>query len=1286
MKNLLRRLVKFVAYAAGGLVILLAIAVGLFRLFLPKLPEYQENIKAWASDAIGMTVEFSGMDARWGLSGPEVEFYDAELLTTGTMTRLIAADEVSVGVGLVRLLVDRKFVVDHVAVRDTVIEVRRLENGEWWVQGGPIDQLLPARRGGGTGGDFGRIRLIGEDIELRLLQPGDERPRRFQVSRIEANRDDVRLAIDATVELPEELGRRLRLTATQLLSDAPEDRRWDVSAEIDNIELAGVTAMQPAEAARFDSGRGDVTLSFAFADKRVQSATATVDIDDIAIAGLTDLALSGRLEFLMDEDGWLLAADELKARTPTGEWPESAVRFEVGTDAEGKIVMVDAQASFLDFSHLPVIEPWLAPEQRALLEEYNPNGVVRNLDVTVSGIGTDALVFDASARFENLGIAAVGDRPGVRGLTGSLRADASGGRLELRSDALVVTAAKALGQPLRLDTAAGTFIWRRGDQGTTLLSDNIVLRNAFLDSETSVEVTIPDDGTSPIVDLDSQFSISDVATAGDYVPFMEKRPRISEIFRDGLLAGRVEGGRARLYGPVDKIPFEGDEGRMRIEWTVRDGVIIYQPRWPAAEVIEADVVIDNMSLKSERNRVVTVGSRADNVRLEIPNFRQPVMTFSADAAGSMEDFRQLCLQSPINDMFGGQLDRISVSGDASLDLELRVPVRDAKNMSFLARLQTSDAGMVIEGFDAPLTDISGVINIERDDVSSESLGATFLGEPVLIELEQAPDDMPGFRVIANAAGSTTVGAVATELGMPIDARASGPLQYSARLLFPRGNVETPEPFTIQLATDLVGVDIDLPAPLGKSADDIVDVGAIIFMPKGGDRIESEGRAGDLLAWRIEFAKDTAWDLDRGIARFGPGDIETAAETRGLHLRGESDYLYVQDWFDLARNSDQQLGIAERVRSIDMAVSDLYVLGQHLVDHRFRVDRGASEWIVQIDGERILGSFSIPYDFNSGQPIAVTAERLLLPGSDDDDRRPGPVVDPRSLPPVTISAGQLAFGNRHLGQVEAEFRHTADGLVGEGIVATDDTFEIVGNASWVIDETDPVGNRSFVTATITSTDVETTMRRLDYDPGIISDELSMLLDISWSGGPSERLLESLDGNVKVRIGAGQLSEVRPGAGRVFGLMSVAALPRRLALDFRDVFGKGFGFDSIKGDFLIVDGDTYTCNLSLEGPAADIGIVGRAGLVSREYEQAAVISANFGSALPVAGALVAGPQVAAALLIFSQIFRKPLKEVSQVYYGVSGSFDQPDIASIDAAEFAASGLRSGCITEETRTEQQ
>ena len=131
----------------------------------------------------------------------------------------------------------------------------------------------------------------------------------------------------------------------------------------------------------------------------------------------------------------------------------------------------------------------------------------------------------------------------------------------------------------------------------------------------------------------------------------------------------------------------------------------------------------------------------------------------------------------------------------------------------------------------------------------------------------------------------------------------------------------------------------------------------------------------------------------------------------------------------------------------------------------------------------------------------------------------------------------------------------------------------------------------------------------------------------------------------------------------------------------MFQKGFGFDSIEGRFRIEDGDAFTCNLSLEGPAAAIGIVGRAGLNARDYEQSAIVSANFGNSLPIMGGLVAGPQAAAALLIFSQIFKKPLQDLSQVYYDIDGSWDEPMIESADAASFAETGRGAGCIEAET-----
>lgn len=1284
MNKFLKRFIKFFAYLAGGIVILLAIAVGLFRLFLPRLPEYQEDIKSWASAAIGLHVEFSGMDARWGLSGPELEFYDAELISPDTMARIVAADKVSIGVALSHLFVDRKAIVDRVVISDTTLEVRQLENGQWWVQGSPLDQLVPARddtAGQTAGGGLGPIKIVGEDIQLQFLQPGDERPKLFQISSVVVQRDSVRMAIDADVDLPGGLGNSLAVSATQLLSGPAEERRWDVSVEIDDVNLAGVTAMQPFETARFDSGNGDIDLSLQYANKRVQSATADIDIEDVAIAGMSDLALSGRLEYLGDVDGWLVAANEFRVTTPAGEWPSSSLRLETGTDSDGKVVTLDARASYLNLADVAVARPWLEEQQREVLSGFDPSGIVKDLAVTLSGLNTDTPLFNVAAELIDVGIASSGKRPGVRGFSGSVRADRSSGRIEIESDNLVVTLPNILGQPMAFDTTAGTIIWRRSNDRTTVLSDSIVLSNDFFDAETSIEVSIVDGGGAPFIDLESTFSISDIAIAREYVPYMPKRPRMSQWFREGLISGQIPHGTARLYGPMDKWPFDGGEGRLLVQGKVRDAVLVYQPRWPSARIIDADVIVENMSLRSERSSIENAGNHITNAKVEIADFRNPQLTISALATGTLESLRQLSIQSPIGEMFGGQLDRVSVSGDAAVNLDLNIPIRDWESFSFKAQLQTSDGSLELEGFNAPLRELSGVVTIERDDISSESLSGVFLGSPVSIELSQAPESMPKYRVIADATGRATATALTEELGLPLSNRVSGESDYSARLLFPRGKIEEPLPFTIEVTSDLAGFAVDLPQPLNKPLQETIDFAASIFLPKGGEVIESTGKAGDLLSWQIGFAKqEDRWDIDRGILTFGDeAEIAAVPDTRGLHLRGSTEYVHVQRWFDLAREAQTKTGAAERIRSIDMQVGNLHMLGQHLVDHHIRLDRSARDWLVQLEGADITGTAFVPYDFNSGRAIVVEAERMVLPGDEAETTARTTQIDPRSLPPISVNVQELAFGTRYIGAVEGNFVRTADGLESQRLVAKDETFEVVGNGKWVIDEADPAGHRSSITASLASTNVEQTMRRLDYDPGITGNDLSILFELSWSGGPRADLFESLDGEVRVRIGTGQLQDVKPGAGRVFGLMSIAALPRRLSLDFRDVFGKGFGFDRIKGTFSIVDGNTYTCDLSLESPAADIGIVGRAGLVSRDYEQTAVVSASFGNALPVAGALVAGPQVAAALLIFSQIFKKSLQEVTQVYYGISGTWDEPQINATTADAFALTGAMTGCVDE-------
>jgi len=1280
MARLLQALLRFAAYTSAAIVILLAVALGLFRLFLPRLPEYQDNIKAWASAAIGVDVQFTGMNARWGLSGPEVEFYNAELTSQETQTRIVAADKVSVGIGLTRIFTDRKAVVDRVVVQQSSIEVRQLENGQWWIQGRPPDELLPRRQPASDSGEVAAIEIFGEDLTLHFLQPGDQRPHDFLIPSLRISRDDNRLAIDASVELPSDVGDNLSITATQLFAENNTPRQWEVILAAEDIELAGVSALLQNPAARFDSGRGNLNLSFQLLGADFQSATAEVEFDEIGVAGGAEFSCIGRLEFMRASDGWLVAADNYRLSTENGTWPLSTLRVDAGTAADGSIDALDIQASYLKLEDVRLLYPWLPEKYRQLLADLAPDGVVSDLNAELGDLGSDAPRFVVAARFNRIGIAAYEKFPGVRGFSGTLRADRSGGLFEIASIDMSVDLPQHLPDPVLLDEMRGTLIWRRGDQRTTLLSDSIVVRNADFSFESNVEMSLEDGQRLPVVDLASNWSVNDISIAKKYIPFIPRIPRTSEWFQEGLLAGSIPKGSIRLYGPLDKWPFDGGEGRFLVQANLRDGLILYQRRWPLATIPDLDIVVDNMRLYTDRNVIINEGNRINNAHIEIGDFRSPVLKVSGASSGSLDAMRQLLANSPIGvDVFKGNLERVAVTGDGAFDLDLSVPVRDWQSFEFTARVQAEDASMQIEGLPAPLTALSGTVTVERENISSEALGGIFLGRPINIELFPAPPSMPDYRVIASASGSATAEALISEMGLPLADSISGATDFSARLLFARGEQEQPKPFSIEVSSSLEGLAIDLPQPFYKEAAEVLPVVGNIELPSDSDTITTQGIAQSLLSWQMSFIKSAdRWDLDRGTVNFGDEPAATA-ETRGLHFRGHAEAVQMQDWMDRMHTSRSNTGIGDRIRSVDMQIDNLYLLGQHIVAHRVRLDRSADDWLVQFDGPEITGTASVPYDFNAGRALVIDMQRLVLPGDDDDPQPATAQMDPRSLPPITVKAGEFALGTRFLGAVSADLERTVDGLQTSNLVAKDKTFEITGSGRWVFDESDPAGSHSYMLAKLSSTNVEATMARLGYNPGIVSDELSLSLDLNWSGGPRNDFRDSLNGEAVVRIGIGQLSDVEPGAGRMMGLMSVVALPRRLSLDFRDVFGKGFGFDLIRGRFELVDGQAITCNLSLDGPAAQIAVVGRAGLVERDYDQTAVVSANFGNALPVVGAALGGPTVAAVVLIFSQIFKKPLAEVGQIYYGISGSWDEPEIESVTAAEFAAQGVRRACITE-------
>ena len=1275
MKKFFDTLIKIVGYSAATLIVLLAVLVGLFRLFLPRLPEYQEEIKVWASSAIGMQVEFSGMNARWGFSGPELEFYDAELIRPDNENRAIAADRVGIGISVASLVFDRAFVVDRVAIRDSNIEIRQLENGEWWMQGMSLRDLPRAHSAGPQ--RLGEIEIVGEGIDVQFLRPVDLRPRLFRIPRLSVSIDNNRIAFDSSIRLPADLGRQINVSATQFLGVPPEQRTWDLSVEFSDVILDGWAKLYDPQDTRITGGSGDIDVSLVFGDAGVRGATAEIDLAGVMLDVGDVFELAGRFEYDRSGEGWLVAAEEFFLATADHAWPESSLRVEAGMGANGEIAMLDIRASYVNLDDSRLILPILPEERRRQLAAIDPSGELRDLAAAMSSLDGGTPEFHVEADLEAVGFEATDKLPGIRGFTGYVNGNRAGGRLEIRSTNLKVEMPRYMDRPADVLTATGTVLWRRSDERTTILSNSIRVANPVVDFSSSIELKLGGNGSAPEIDLSSTFRVSDVGAARRYIPRKIMKEKLYNWFQGALVSGSIERGSVRLRGPLDKFPFDNNEGRLLVEGSARNLNFKYHPQWPAAEQADMEIVLDNMRLYSLRNRSTNAGNEAVNANVEIADLRDPVLNINALVTGSLDTLRQFALQSPINGFTGGNLERVTVSGDASFNLDLTVPLKIARASEVNGLLRSNNGTLAVDGLNAPITDLIGEVLITRDTITSESLGGRFLGEEVSFRI--GPDSDPAWFTVATATGTATAEGLVNEIGVPLEGLIEGAAPFEASIWFPRGKQDPQPPFTIRIASPLNGLELRLPEPLGKPADASVFVrGDIRFIP-GGERIETAGRAASDIAWDLAFTRpDGTWDFDRGVVRAGGGSVEQA-DTRGLHLRGRTDTVRLDDWLSLSRGEEKTTGAAERIRSVDLLVDNLYVLGQHLQDHRVRADRSARDWLVQLGGDDVTGSLFVPYDFGSDRAMVLEMDRMRLPG--DDSAAPSSEdIDPRKLPPITLTAREFALGDRYLGAVDVSLLKIEDGLETERLEARDASFDFVGSGRWVADDSDPRGSRTTLNATLNSRDVETTLRRLDFAQGISGESMGIDFDMTWSGGPRNDFLDVLDGKVRLRLENGQLEEVEPGAGRMLGLVSFVALPRRLSLDFRDVFNRGFRYDSIAGSFDVVDGIASTCDMSLEGPAAIVGMVGRVDLANKQYEQGAVVSAQVGNTLPIVGAVVGGPPGAAAMLIFSQIFKKPLQEVGQVFYGISGAWEDPEIDSVSSRDFVRYGELAGCLDEE------
>ena len=178
----------------------------------------------------------------------------------------------------------------------------------------------------------------------------------------------------------------------------------------------------------------------------------------------------------------------------------------------------------------------------------------------------------------------------------------------------------------------------------------------------------------------------------------------------------------------------------------------------------------------------------------------------------------------------------------------------------------------------------------------------------------------------------------------------------------------------------------------------------------------------------------------------------------------------------------------------------------------------------------------------------------------------------------------------------------------------------------------------------------------------SKESEFNINLYWPTLPKRNEILSAMGTARIKIKNGEIDTKKRVPGKALGLLSISELPKRLLLDFSDLFSNYFSFDRLNGDFSFRDGLAYTCNLTIKSAPADVVIIGATDTKKREYNQMAIVQPAVSDMLPMGGSMLGGPAAASIVFLFTKLFRRPLKDVGLAYYSINGDWNQPIITDI------------------------
>ncbi len=1304
---------RWLAGSVASLLILAAIFLGALRLLVAYLPDHADRIVHWIEGQTRLKFEYGRLDARMRWYGPEVVLQDLRILDRDGKQALFATREGAVGLDLWNFLRTGQLVAGRVRFDEPGITLVRLVDGRIRILGQserPADRptfdldRLPA----------GHVMIRNATVTYRDLKTG-RGPWLLSNLSLDLQRDHDYVTVEGTASLPASLGGDARFNA-RLRGSLDEFAKLSARTEIraPRIRVAGLAEFLPPSVGRPLGGEGSLTAVATVAAGTLQQARLDVDFKDVAIhlparqlpptvtvqiskphreaggsplsmlvvdksfvdeppVGLPETVTYGRLagDFRLRHQGneWRFRAADVRAdNAPAGRalpvaWLTATLQ---GDPAGAFSVKADAQNVRAD-QWWPLLLAF-GPTRLDQWAGLAPTGELRSMNIEASRSAADAIpTFLISADVVDLGVTPVGSSPGFSGLTATLSGTDQRGRIALRAVNPGFTWPRFFIQPIVAKDLTADIDWQREGRVWTFASPAAAVEHAHGRAHGAFTLAFEGREVSPLLTLDATADIDDLSMVRSVLPIGRMKPNVIAWFDTALQRGRLKGGTVRYHGPVRKFPFREGEGDFVARAPVSDVTLNYFAGFAPLQHAEGVIDFHNAATRATLSRGEVDGLRVTGGSYTVEDYAQPEMKVVATGSGDLAKALATVKSSPLGARLGRQFMALQGSGPATYELQLDMSYGSlaGKRQDYLVRTRLGSVDVQLPALRAPIRQLQGDLEIRNTEIRAKSLRGTVLGGP--FEVSVAPGASGNGATMAvelRGKGRAAGPELPAVIGLPDGIRFAGTADWALEGRLERhGGEREPWPMRFDVSSDLAGLSINAPQPFAKPAAEPRRTRVRLELP-GSDAKPNDVTIESASARaRLRFAqgKSGKWQLERGVARFD-GQPVTAPVRPGLVVEGPWPHFDLSEWLALGGRAADGPRLMDWLGPVDVRLDRVILAGFEFRDTAASIRSEGNHWRVALNGPAIEGDVVIPEDLSPGHPIVLTMKRLYLQSPSTAAGQHGSSEqDPRNVPAFSVAVDDFVWQSRHFGRAQAVINRDPQGLRFESLATTAPDFTVRGSGDWLRTGN---GSRTRIDLKFASSDLAAASRALGYRPIVESKDAQVSAQLHWNGGPAGDALGRMDGNIRLDLKTGQLRNVKPGAGRMLGLISITQLPRRLAMDFRDVTDEGLAFDTVSGDFEVRSGNAYTRNLLLKGAAVDVGVVGRTGLAAEDYDQTVVVSGNPSGPLSVAGALAAGPVIGAGVLLLTQVFKGQLQGLMRAYYHIGGPWSAPVVERVSA----------------------